>query len=286
MEIKRMISNFNYSSRNGKAITEIVIHDVGVPSSAYNNAVYFNTANRNASAHYFVDDDNIFQVVEEWNASWHSKDHNAYSIGVEMCLPSGDVSEATENRTVALVKELMARYNIQADKVIRHYDATGKICPSKFSGNDWERWKNFKQKLVNSYENVLEPGVYIFRSKANREMALDLYKDQGNMIVFYEHGGRNQQWRYNLDRTLTCEENGLAVDIEMGSTTKGSNAIVYRRHGGTNQQFIFTKEGYIVNVGSGLVLDVLYGEVVSGARVIQWTLHGGSNQRWEAIKVG
>ena len=286
MNIKRMISKYNFSPRNGKKITHIVIHDVGMASTAYSNAIYFNGGNRNVSAHYFVDDEDIFQVVEDWNAAWHAKQYNPFSIGIEMCLPTGVVTEATEQRTVTLVKMLMAKHKVPVENVVRHFDATGKTCPKSFSANNWARWHTFKNKLRSEPVNTLEPGTYILRCRANPKYVLDMYKDTGKLILYPEHGGLNQQWQYNPDGTFTCVHNGLAIDVERGSTAKGASLIVYGRHGGLNQQFVYTEEGIIVNRGSGLCLDVKDGKVVGEQPIIQWTVHGGLNQRWDVIKVG
>lgn len=69
-QIIRMISNYNYSSRNGNKVKYIVLHYTGNKGdTARNNGAYFSRGNRNASAHYFVDNNEIVQVVEEYNAS-------------------------------------------------------------------------------------------------------------------------------------------------------------------------------------------------------------------------
>ncbi len=154
LSIQRKISSYNYSSRNGKSIRYIVIHYTGNNTdTALANCTYFCGGNRNASAHYFVDDNSIWQCVEDNNASWHCGDGkgsrgitNANSIGIEQCCTGGVVSVLTEANTIELVKYLMKKYNIPVNKVVRHYDASGKICPN-WSANNWDRWKKFKQKL-------------------------------------------------------------------------------------------------------------------------------------------
>lgn len=74
---------------------------------------------------------------------------NQNSIGVEMCLPSGTVTAKTEQNTLELVKYLMAKYNVPADKVVRHYDASRKNCPAQFNKDGkWTRWNAFKAKLT------------------------------------------------------------------------------------------------------------------------------------------
>lgn len=163
--IIRKISNYNFSSRNGQSITYIVMHFTGNQNdTALNNANYFGGGNRDASAHYFVDDNNIIQVVEDNNASWNCGDGNsAYgitnqnSIAIEMCGTGGDISAATENNTVDLVKYLMNKYNVSLDRVVRHYDASRKICPSPWSSNSWAKWYEFKNKLAGNGNNVSTP---------------------------------------------------------------------------------------------------------------------------------
>ena len=154
-KIVRMISSYNYSSRGGNSIKYIVLHYTGNKGdTAKNNGTYFSGGNRNASAHYFVDDNEIVQVVEEYNASWAVGDGkgkygitNQNSISIEMCCNSnGEISEKTEANALELVKYLMNKYNISINNVVRHYDASGKICPN-WSSNNWGRWNTFKGKL-------------------------------------------------------------------------------------------------------------------------------------------
>jgi len=125
--------------------------------TALNNANYFGGGNRNASAHYFVDNDNIVQVVEDNNASWHCGDGNGKygianqnSIGIEMCGTNGQISTSTESNAIDLVKFLMVKYSIPSDRVVRHYDASRKNCPSPWSANNWSKWNDFKKKLTDN----------------------------------------------------------------------------------------------------------------------------------------
>lgn len=160
MTINRKISLINYSDLNRKNenIRFIILHYVGAVSTAKNNAEYFYDKYRGASAHYFVDDKEIWQVVEDNDASWaigadkyYTDARNSNSISVEMCCyymknENINVAKEVEEKAVELVKMLMKKYNIDVDHVIRHYDATRKNCPAPFV-KDEERWENFKKKL-------------------------------------------------------------------------------------------------------------------------------------------
>ncbi|MDC4245495.1 N-acetylmuramoyl-L-alanine amidase [Clostridium perfringens] len=133
----------------------IVIHDTGnYDDTDEGNANYFCTGHRRASAHYFVDEDSITQVVREHDSAFHCGDGydrygigNRNSIGIEMCKTKGDIAEQTIENTLWLVKDIQEKYNIPNDRVKRHYDASHKICPQTFSPNNWARWWDFKARL-------------------------------------------------------------------------------------------------------------------------------------------
>lgn len=156
LPIQKMISKYNNSSRNGQTIRYLVFHYTGNKGdTAENNARYFNGGDRGASAHYFVSDEQIYQVVEDDRAAWSVGDGNgkygitnSNSINIEMCCwTDGTVSEKTENNALELGKYLMKKHGIPIENVVRHYDASRKICPN-WSDNNWSRWIDFKNILV------------------------------------------------------------------------------------------------------------------------------------------
>ena len=129
-----------------------------------NNAQYFHNNSVRASAHYFVDENSVVQSVRDSDGAWHcggsleSSHHplhgicmNRNSLGVEMCSDKVNgkfiITAQTVDRTVELVKMLMAKYNIDADHVVRHYDVTGKDCPEPWV-RDESQWKSFKARLT------------------------------------------------------------------------------------------------------------------------------------------
>lgn len=162
VKITRKISAYNHSSGNN--VEYIVMHDTGnYRDTAEANANYFFNGDRQASAHYFVDENSIYQVVEESDASWHCGDGgdahgigNHNSIGIEMCNSGGCISEKTIKNTLDLAKKLMSKYGLSADKVVRHYDASGKRCPGNMAVNDWAKWKAFKLSLSSGYQPIIE----------------------------------------------------------------------------------------------------------------------------------
>lgn len=73
MEINVNLTLVNRNTRKTRDIRYIVIHYVGATSSAKANSNYFKYIYRGASAHYFVDDNSIYQVVREKDISWHCR---------------------------------------------------------------------------------------------------------------------------------------------------------------------------------------------------------------------
>ena len=100
----------------------------------------------------------MVQVVEDKDIAWHcgndvyySGARNSNSLSIEMCcykMSNGNlnVSSDTESRAIELSKELIQKYNIPIENVVRHYDVTHKNCPAPFV-TDEEKWNNFKKKL-------------------------------------------------------------------------------------------------------------------------------------------
>ena len=161
MQINKLLAHSsNYIKGRTGSIQYIVIHyTANNGDTAKGNCNYFAAANKNASAHYFVDENDIYQSVEDSNTAWHcgttgtyySKCRNSTSIGVELCSRKDSKGnyyfmDKTVCNAVELVKTLMDRYNVPKEKVIRHYDVTHKICPAPFVNNT-VAWGNFKKRL-------------------------------------------------------------------------------------------------------------------------------------------
>lgn len=160
----------NYTKGRSQPIKYIVVHYTAgrssKPGSAQNTRNYFNSSDRQASAHYIVDDAEIIQAVKDSDTAWHcgtkgtyySLCRNANSIGIEMCSNfNGDnvndpfdkgwsISLKTEQNTLKLVESLMKKYHIPPENVIRHYDVTRKVCPAPWVVNQ-KKWFDFLDKL-------------------------------------------------------------------------------------------------------------------------------------------
>lgn len=168
MQIHKLLTPYNYNPGRASRIKYIVIHYVGAIGGAEANCKYYASGRIGASAHYYVDfDGSIWQSVEDCNIAWHCgakaykhpECRNANSLGIELCVRNkgnqADTSrdwyfeDATVEAAIQLTRELMKKYHVPADHVIRHYDVTGKICPNPFVYNHTKHtWEAFKTALV------------------------------------------------------------------------------------------------------------------------------------------
>ncbi len=179
---RKLANNNNYGGKRSTGnIKFIVIHytaNDGDTSEA--NARYFAKNRVNASAHYFVDDDVIYQSVPDdfvaWSvggkkypntrgASFYGKCTNDNSISIELCDTrrngNYDFTEETLRNAADITGLLMEKYGVPLANVIRHYDVNGKICPKPFV-DDEAAWKRFKAGLE---DEMIENSTIIIDGK-------------------------------------------------------------------------------------------------------------------------
>lgn len=134
---------------------------------------------REASADFSVDDKDMVQFNPDilnyycWavgdkknpyssGGSLNGKALNKNTISIEICsnLKSGTTShdanhsgwtftEASLNNAVKLAKIIMKKYNIPIERVVRHYDITGKLCPGIIGWNDESIYDSITGKKTN-----------------------------------------------------------------------------------------------------------------------------------------
>lgn len=161
----------NLSKRSGgkKAVKYIVVHytgsgKAGDSKSASNNCVYFNGANRGASADFFINDYGIWRYnpnCAKWYSwavgcgSWKNAKaivKNSESISIEV-VSSGAAFTKKETEYLAwLVKKLQKKYGVKKSHVVRHYDChTGhKECPAPYCGSAAKdkKWTTLRNKIA------------------------------------------------------------------------------------------------------------------------------------------
>lgn len=160
----------NYRAGRTQPVRYIVMHyTANNGDTARNNCDYYHrVGGLQASAHYFCDEYGAMQSVREgdtaWHcgarAYWHPECRNGNSIGIEMCSRkradgSYYIKPETVANAAALAKDIMQRYGIDTDHVLRHYDVTGKRCPMPWV-DDPAQWTAFLATLTPEHPNEEE----------------------------------------------------------------------------------------------------------------------------------
>jgi uncharacterized protein YgiM (DUF1202 family) len=215
LPINQYLTVRNRTVSNRTSIQYLVIHYVGAVSSAKANCNYFYSEYRGASAHYFVDDNSIWQCVEDKNVAWHCGANTYYngcrntnSIGIEMCCYNNngiiDMSDTVISNTIELAAYICKKYGISIDNVVRHYDVTHKQCPAPFVANS-SRWDDFKNRLstaingevvtptTNTENNTMNKSMYVsvnsslnIRSGAGTGYSIVGSLKNGQQVTVYE----------------------------------------------------------------------------------------------------
>lgn len=190
LTVKKKFTPYNHNKLPNRQVKYIVIHWVGSASSAKNNADYFYSGDRQASAHYFVDDNECWQIVKESDVAWavgggpldqgspyakygkkyFGKCTNSNSISIEMCCAKDKngklyITDKTIENTGKLVRGIQKRWNIDDEHVISHFLVNGKICPGPYV--EPLAWEKLHSILVGKYFKIRALGDLIAREEAS-----------------------------------------------------------------------------------------------------------------------
>lgn len=186
----------NFRVGRTQPVRYIVMHyTANNGDTAKNNCDYYHrVGGLQASAHYFCDEHGAMQSVREgdtaWHcgarAYWHPECRNANSIGIEMCSRkradgSYYIKPETVANAAALAKDIMQRYGIDADHVLRHYDVTGKRCPMPWV-DDPAQWAAFKDMLTSENTTTVEEDDDMIRYHSIGEMPI-YYREEAAQLV-------------------------------------------------------------------------------------------------------
>jgi hypothetical protein len=146
----------NRRPENPLNATTLTIHNTGNPDSTARNERnnLTNPSNsRVASFHIVIDERGAIECLPLNENAWHSGDGNGpasgnrTSLSIELC-ESGDYKKTVEN-AVELVASMLKARGWGVDRLRRHYDWNGKICPRKmYNGGNWSGWVEFKKRVA------------------------------------------------------------------------------------------------------------------------------------------
>lgn len=180
---------------NAMTATTITIHNTGNPaSSAANERAWLTNASNAATAsyHIVIDEREAIECIPLDENAWHAgdgsgvKSGNRTSIGVEIC-ESGDYAKTLDN-AATLVAQMLHERGWGVDRLRRHYDWSGKICPRlMYDSGKWTGWTAFKadvQAKLNAMKGA-EKDVALAKASVtvNGEKAKDGLIVDGSVFV-------------------------------------------------------------------------------------------------------
>ena len=136
--------------------TSITIHNTGnIDASAQNNHNYMRNINKSgeriASWHFTCGWDKIIQAIPTNKKAYHAGNStgNNTSIGIEICMyKDKEKQRQAYMNAIALVKILMSYHKLDINKVKRHKDWSGKLCPAwLIEGKYGYTWTWFKEQI-------------------------------------------------------------------------------------------------------------------------------------------
>lgn len=202
----------NYGGLRAGAVEYLVLHyTANDGDTARGNGQYFAANQVGASAHWFVDESRAVCSVPEERVAWHCggavyrhpRCRNGNSIGIELCSCRDGAgaycfTPGTLENAGTLTRALMAKYHIPVQRVLRHYDVTGKCCPAPFVGRGKENWNRFLGglRMYQTYEEVPEWAKPTVRKLLDRRIllgegdgALELSGDMVRLLVLLDRAG-------------------------------------------------------------------------------------------------
>ncbi len=231
-----------YKMPNDKNVLWIVVHESAMTLTGQNAKLladiqyryaFLQNDARAASWNYQVDAYSIYQSFEDDIICWHAGDGtssyatgNNNGIGIEMCVNRDGNYEGTLANNAKLVASLMLKYNLNIDNVKRHYDMSGKECPSYLIRTN--RWEEFVEKVRLEY--LLQK--YFSNAKITHLLTTNEYQSTDEVLSYYFNEGTNGLW-YNKNVQKEVEVN-FKVVVELDGKNYEANSVIRLLPNGAN----------------------------------------------------
>ena len=220
MEIRRECRPVNcYPGANRPKY--IVIHETdnykkGAGAEAHAKA--HAAGNLSTSVHWYVDDHLAVQTLNYDDGAWAVGKtygtppiqgvNNTNTINIEICVnPDSDYTAARKN-CIELTRLIMQETGIDADHVIRHYDAKRKWCPRKMM-DDPALWTDFLAAVAatkpepekKSGWHEEEGGWRYYHGDTGESIRNDWHEDQNGAWYWFDGAGHmvRNAWKQSAD---------------------------------------------------------------------------------------
>ena len=241
----------NYTNNSNRTVSFVGIHYSGnKKDTSQANCKYFQTPNRKASAHLFVDDTHIEQSVELRDAAWaigcsqgyKTSARNSNSINIEMCCTAGNykVSEKTQINTAYVCAYICKLIGITANKVdtyvLRHYDCvkSNKACPKQYVDNpkEWTQFKTWVKNILNTGSHLGKTTEdYVYQGvNYNKVFDHKFYADANADLKAAFGYDKTKLFNHFINNGMTDADPRTGKLSRIGKTIATFNVEVYASH--------------------------------------------------------
>ena len=184
--VDNLIPIGKYNRPGTKSVPKrICVHYTGdIGASADRLALFFTTnPAAETSSQYIVGmNGEVIRCVPDDEIAYAAAGKNSGTIHIEVCYKqtSGEFDQASKDALRELVQELMQKYKLTSDKVVRHYDLTGKLCPYYYV--DETRWAALHEYITAPEvkpSKLYRVQVGAFANKTNAEAYMAKVKAAG-----------------------------------------------------------------------------------------------------------
>ena len=271
-------ANFG-GKRSTSKIKYIVIHfTTNDGDKDENNGKYFKNNVVKASAHYFVDSNSITVSVKENYVAWavggskysdcsstgggkyYKKCTNSNSISIELCddNKNGKIypSQATIDNAIQLTKELMKKYDIPKENVIRHFDVTGKKCPGYWCGSASKdkKWKTEFWNKLDEVDNKINTVVEV-QAWLNKNYKANIAEDN-------DYGMKTQKALIKALQTELNNEYGCKLTVDGIWSSKVKKAIKTLKPG-TRNNIVKVLQAFLICHDAPVLVGGYYGDATA-----------------------
>ena len=162
----------HYTGQAGTGADRLALFYANVAAGMFPNS----SANWTSTQYIVGLDGEVIRIVPDNEIAYAASGKNNGTLHIEVCYKqsSGEFEQESKAALRELVQYLMQQYGISADKVVRHYDLTGKLCPYFYVDNTrWAALHEYitapEQKSSTLYR--VQVGAFTSKTNANNYMA-------------------------------------------------------------------------------------------------------------------
>jgi hypothetical protein len=223
MEIKRkIIKKFESYGKNSTLVPKsVVIHNtasVTTTAKAYAERLQSPHVHKDGVAHYYVDENEIWQLINDDVKCWGSGDGpdglgNGHSLQIEICKTLNKVGDRflsdnqekvfllAEKRALMLAKYLMDKYNIPYNNVYLHRELYETACPyTSDLVHGKNNTKNFFISTIKS-SKYKQTRVYANFGANSKYIGSRVYIDKGDYATRWSDINCTKQLGVKIDDT-------------------------------------------------------------------------------------